>query len=129
LRSLAVKSKADIVLVEVGGTVGDLENSYFIEAMRELAYEEGKQNVCFINVTYIFKPHSLGEYKSKAAQLGLRTLMSLGVQPDIVVCRSEKPINEKIKEKISIFSNVPHMMSKIFITYLFFSEILVLTKL
>jgi len=107
LRSLAVKSKADIVLVEVGGTVGDLENSYFIEAMRELAYEEGKQNVCFINVTYIFKPHSLGEYKSKAAQLGLRTLMSLGVQPDIVVCRSEKPVNEKIKEKISIFSNVP----------------------
>jgi CTP synthase len=107
LRSLAVKSQADIVLVEVGGTVGDIENSYFLEAMRELAYEEGRQNVCFINVTYILKPHSLGEYKSKAAQLGLRTLMSIGIQPDIVVCRSEKPVNEKVREKISIYSNVP----------------------
>ena len=106
LRKLAIKTDAEIVLVEVGGTVGDLENSYFIEAMRELAYEEGKENVCFINVAYILQPKSLGEHKSKAAQLGLRTLMGLGIQPDIVVCRSEKPIDERIKEKISIFSNV-----------------------
>lgn len=107
LRQLAMKSDADIVLVEVGGTVGDIENSYFIEAMRELKYEEGRENVCFINVTYVIKPGSLGEPKSKPAQLGLRTLMSLGIQPDIVVCRSEGHISERIKEKISIFSNVP----------------------
>jgi CTP synthase len=107
LRSLAMDSGADIVQVEVGGTVGDIENSYFLEAMRELAYEEGKENVCFVTVTYILQPHSLGEHKSKAAQLGLRTLMGLGIQPDIVICRSENPVNEKTREKISIYSNVP----------------------
>ncbi len=107
LRSLAVKSEADIVLVEVGGTVGDLENSYFIEAMRELSYEEGRENVFFINVTYILEPRSLGEHKSKAAQLGIKNLMSLGVQPNMVICRSEKPVNQKVREKISIYSNVP----------------------
>ncbi len=106
LRNLAIKSGADIVLVEVGGTVGDLENSYFIEAMRELRYEEGRENVCFINVTYIIEPKSLGEFKSKPAQLGIRKLMELGVQPDIIVCRSERPINQKVKEKVSVFSDV-----------------------
>lgn len=107
LRTLAVKSKADIVLVEVGGTVGDLENSYFLEAMRELAYEEGRENVCFINVVYILEPGSLKEHKSKAAQLGIKSLMSLGVQPNVIVCRSGTPIPDSIKEKISIAANVP----------------------
>lgn len=107
IRNLAVKSRADVVLIEVGGTVGDIENSYFLEAMRELVYEEGKKNVCFINITYILKPGSLEEHKSKAAQLGLRKLMELGIQPDIVICRSESKIPEKIKEKISIAANVP----------------------
>jgi CTP synthase len=107
LRELAVKTDADIVSVEVGGTVGDLENSYFIEAMRELKYEEGSDNVCFINVTYIVEPGALGEHKSKPAQLGIRTLMGLGVQPCIIICRSENPVSESIKEKISIFSDVP----------------------
>ncbi|MBN2330393.1 MAG: CTP synthase [Candidatus Aenigmarchaeota archaeon] len=107
LRKLAVESDADIVMVEVGGTIGDIENAYFIEAMRELAYEEGKENVCFVNVTYIIEPKSLGEQKSKAAQLGIRNLMSLGIQPNLIVCRSHNPIREKIKEKISIYSNVP----------------------
>lgn len=106
LRELSIKSDADIVLVEVGGTVGDIENSYFIEAMRELRYEEGRENVCFVNVTYILEPGSLGEQKSKPAQLGLRTLMELGVQPDIIICRSENPVSNKICEKVSIFSNV-----------------------
>jgi CTP synthase len=107
LRNLALKSKADIILVEVGGTAGDIENSYFLEAMRELRYEEGRENVCFINVTYILEPKSLGEQKSKAAQLGLRTLMSLGIQPDVVACRSENPVRHKIMEKISVYANVP----------------------
>ncbi|MFQ5647936.1 MAG: CTP synthase [Candidatus Aenigmatarchaeota archaeon] len=107
LRSLALESKADIVLVEVGGTVGDIENSYFIEAMRELAYEEGKDNTCFVNVVYILEPGSLGEQKSKAAQLGTKSLMSLGIQPNIIMCRAEKPVKQNIREKISVYSNVP----------------------
>ncbi|MEM7816333.1 MAG: CTP synthase [Candidatus Aenigmatarchaeota archaeon] len=107
LRELAVKTQADVILVEVGGTVGDIENSYFIEAMRELKYEEGEHNVCFINVTYIIEPKSLQEQKSKAAQLGIRKLLELGVQPDIIFCRSENKPNESVREKISIYSNVP----------------------
>ncbi len=107
IRSLSLKRKADIVLVEVGGTAGDMENEYFLEAMRELKYEEGSNNVCFVNVTYILEPSSLGEFKSKAAQLGLRKLMELGIQPDMVVCRSKNPIPESVREKISMFSNVP----------------------
>ena len=107
VRSLAVKSDADVVMIEVGGTIGDLENSYFVEAMRELAYEEGKENVCFVNVTYVMQPGILDEQKSKPAQLGIRTLLSLGVQPDIVVCRASSPIQESVKKKISMVSNVP----------------------
>ena len=107
VRSLAMKSKADVVIIEVGGTVGDIENSYFIEAMRELAYEEGQGNVCFVTLTYIMKPSALGEHKSKAAQLGVRTLMSAGIQPHIIACRSEEEIPDKIREKISIYTNVP----------------------
>ena len=107
IRDLGVKSKADIVLVEVGGTIGDIENNYFIEAMRELRYEEGKENVYFVALTYVMHPQALGEQKSKAAQLGIRSLMSMGVQPDLVVCRSEKPLEDKIREKVSIYSNLP----------------------
>ncbi len=106
-RSLALKNDADIVLIEIGGTVGEIQNQLYLEAMRELAFEEGPGSVCFVNVTYVLEPHSLGEQKSKAAQLGIKTLMSMGIQPDIIVCRSENPISEKIKEKIAIHSNVP----------------------
>jgi len=107
LRELGIKTKADIVLVEIGGTIGDFENAYMIEAMRELIYEEGHGNVCFINLSYILEPPNLGEQKSKPAQLGLERLRSLGIQPDIMVCRSVNPVNPKIKEKISVYSNVP----------------------
>ncbi|MCK4496897.1 MAG: CTP synthase, partial [Candidatus Aenigmarchaeota archaeon] len=107
LRGLAADTQADVVLVEVGGTVGDIENSYFLEAMRELAYEEGPGNVCFVSMVYILEPGSLGEQKSKAAQLGLKALMGMGIQPSIVVCRAESPVQEKIREKISVYSNVP----------------------
>jgi CTP synthase len=106
-RNLALESGAEVVLIEIGGTVGEIQNSLYLEAMRELAYEEGPGNVCFINVTYVLQPGSLGEQKSKAAQHGIKTLMGVGIQPDIIVCRSENPVSEKIKEKISIYSNVP----------------------
>lgn len=107
LRQLAIDSDADIVFVEIGGTVGDLENAYFIEAMRELAYEEGPCSSCFVALTYILEPRILGEQKSKAAQLGIKQLMQLGVQPDIIACRAASPVTEKIRQKISIYSNVP----------------------
>lgn len=106
LRNLAMKTKADIIQVEVGGTVGDIENMYFIEAMRQLIYEEGKNNVCSIALTYVLEPEFLGEQKSKAAQLGIRNLLSLGIQPDIIVCRSRNPVVDSIREKISVYSNV-----------------------
>jgi len=107
LRKLAMESDADIVFVEIGGTVGDLENAYFIEAIRELAYEEGANCCCFVALTYILEPKTLGEQKSKAAQLGIKQLMQCGVQPDIIACRAGRPVNEKARQKISIYSNVP----------------------
>ncbi|RPJ37052.1 MAG: CTP synthase, partial [Planctomycetaceae bacterium] len=107
LRQLAADSKADVVFVEIGGTVGDLENAYFIEAMRELTYEEGPGSSCCVALTYIMEPPALGEQKSKAAQLGIKQVMQLGIQPDIIVCRATNPVNEKARQKISVYSNVP----------------------
>jgi len=107
LRKLAMNTNADIVFVEIGGTVGDLENAYFIEAMRELAYEEGPNSCCFVALTYILEPQSLGEQKSKAAQLGIKQIMQLGIQPDIIACRATNPVTEKVRQKISVYSNVP----------------------
>jgi CTP synthase len=107
LRQLAKESGADIVFVEIGGTVGDLENAYYIEAMRELAYEEGPNSSCFVALTYIMEPKTLGEQKSKAAQLGIKQLMQCGIQPDIIACRAASPATEKVRQKISVYSNVP----------------------
>jgi len=107
LRDLAQKENADVVLVEVGGTIGDIENSHYVEALRQLAYEEGEGNVCFVALTYVLQPQFLGEQKSKAAQLGIKLLLEKGVQPQIIACRCESPVTEKIKEKISIYTNVP----------------------
>jgi len=107
LRNLAMKTNADVVFVEIGGTVGDLENAYFIEAMRELAYEEGPCSSCFVALTYILEPQTLGEQKSKAAQLGIKQLMQLGVQPDIIACRAARPVTDTVRQKISVYSNVP----------------------
>src|SRR5210317_1186121 len=107
LRELAVRSQADVVFVEIGGTVGDLENAFYIEAIRELAYEEGPNSCCFVALTYILEPKTLGEQKSKAAQLGIKQLMQCGIQPDIIACRAGNPVNEKARQKISIYSNVP----------------------
>jgi len=115
LRNLAMKSKADIVLIEIGGTVGDYENLFAMESVRELIYEEGAQNACLVNLTYILEPQHLGEFKSKAAQIGLKQLMSLGLQPSIIVCRSHTPVTASVKEKISMNANVP--VQNVFNTY------------
>jgi CTP synthase len=111
LRDLAVygdgKRPADVVFVEVGGTVGDYENAFYIEALRELAFEEGPDSCCFVALTYIIEPKALGEQKSKAAQLGIKRLMEAGVQPHIIACRASNPVGAKVMEKIAMFSNVP----------------------
>ena len=107
LRELAVSSQADVVFVEIGGTVGDVENAYYIEALRELAYEEGPHSVCFVALTYILEPPTLGEQKSKAAQLGIKRLMESGVQPHIIACRATNPVNETVCQKIAQYTNVP----------------------
>jgi len=107
LRELAVKQNADVVFVEVGGTVGDYENGFYIEALRELAFEEGPHSTCFVALTYVIEPQALGEQKSKAAQLGLKKVMEAGIQPHIVACRAKNPVRESVREKIAMFSNVP----------------------
>ncbi|HOI56138.1 MAG TPA: CTP synthase [Phycisphaerae bacterium] len=107
LRRLALQSKADVVFVEIGGTVGDFENGYYIEAMRQLAYEEGPANVLFVALTFILEPPSLGEQKSKAAQLGIKQLLQMGIQPSIIACRAQREVSEKVREKISVYTNVP----------------------
>lgn len=107
LRKLAMKTDADVVFVEVGGTVGDFENGFYIEALRELAFEEGESCVCFVALTYVIEPQALGEQKSKAAQLGLKKLMEAGIQPHMVACRAHNEVEETALEKIAMFSNVP----------------------
>ena len=112
LRELALASRADVVFVEIGGTVGDVENAYLIEAMRQLAFEEGQRSVCFVALTYVMEPQILGEQKSKAAQLGIKRLMESGIQPHIIACRAQNPVCRKVREKIALFSNVP--MERVF---------------
>jgi CTP synthase len=107
LRELAVASQADVVFVEIGGTVGDVENAYYIESMRQLAFEEGQRNVCFVALTYVMEPATLGEQKSKPAQLGIRELMERGIQPHIIACRALNAVGHTVREKIALFSNVP----------------------
>ncbi len=101
------RQPADVVFVEVGGTVGDYENGFYIEAMRELAFEEGPDAVCFVALTYVIEPHALGEQKSKAAQLGVKRVMEAGIQPHIVSCRATRPCSPTVLEKIAMFTNVP----------------------
>jgi CTP synthase len=107
LRELAAKSNADVVFVEVGGTVGDYENSHYLEACRQLAFEEGEHSVVFVALTFVPEPGSLGEQKSKPAQLGIRELMKVGIMPHLIACRATRPVTEKVREKISVYTNVP----------------------
>jgi len=112
LRELAVATDADVIFVEIGGTAGDVENAYYIEAMRELRFEEGPNSCCFVALTYILEPSSLGEQKSKAAQQGIRRLMESGIHPHMIACRAHNPASKKVREKIALYSNVP--MERVF---------------
>ncbi|MEM0982489.1 MAG: CTP synthase [Planctomycetota bacterium] len=111
IRELALRgdgeNPADVVFVEVGGTVGDYENGFYIEALRELAFEEGPESCCFVALTYVIEPNALGEQKSKAAQLGMKRLLEAGVQPHLIGCRANNPVQDQVMQKIAMFSNVP----------------------
>ncbi len=103
VKSVAKDKKLDIMVIEVGGTVGDIENSYFIEAMRQLAL---KEKVIFVNVVYVPELKVVGEQKTKPTQLAIRGLMESGIQTDFIVCRSERKLDKSAKEKIALFSNL-----------------------
>ena len=103
VEGVAQREKPDVLVIEVGGTVGDIENSYFIEAMRQMA---AKHDVIFINLTYVVKIDAVGEQKTKPAQNGIRALMQLGIKPDFVICRCEEPLLQKTREKIALHAGL-----------------------
>ena len=99
-------NQPDILIAEVGGTVGDMESLPYMEAIRQVSYEVGHENVLFIHVTLIPYLRSSGETKTKPTQHSVQKLRSLGIQPDILVCRSEKPVDRSVREKIALYCNV-----------------------
>ena len=105
-RIAAEKDNVDVSIIEVGGTVGDIESQPFLEAMRQFATEEGRENCLFIHVTLVPYLNCSHEHKSKPTQHSVKELLSIGIQPDIIVLRSEKPLPDDIKQKIALFCNV-----------------------
>ena len=103
---VAVESKAEVVIVEVGGTVGDIEGLPFLEAIRQMRKDVGRENVLYVHVTYVPYISATGELKSKPTQHSVMELRSVGIQPDVIVCRSDYPINEALKDKIALFCDV-----------------------
>lgn len=97
----------DILITEIGGTTGDIEGLPFLEAMRQFALEVGKQNLLFIHVTLLPYIKAAGELKSKPSQQSVAKLREIGIQPDILVCRTEHPLDLSIRQKLSMFCNVP----------------------
>jgi len=97
---------AEVVIVEVGGTVGDIESLPFLEAIRQMRKDVGRENVLYVHVTYVPYLSTTGELKSKPTQHSVIQLRSLGIQPDVIVCRADRPIDESLKEKIALFCDV-----------------------
>ena len=100
------KSNADVVITEIGGTTGDIESQPFLEAIRQVSHEVGKENSIFIHVTLVPYIKSSGEHKSKPTQHSVKELQSMGISPDIIVLRCDEPIDESIFHKIALFCNV-----------------------
>ena len=96
----------DVLICEIGGTVGDIESQPFLEAIRQVAVEKGRHNVVFIHVPLIVSIPGTGELKSKPTQHSVKELLSVGIQPDVLVCRTDTPISEDIRTKIALFCNV-----------------------
>ena len=108
-RMLAVAegSNADVVVVEVGGTVGDIEGQPFVEAIRQMRNDIGRDNVLYIHVTYLPYIAPTGELKTKPTQHSVRELRGMGIQPDAIICRSDEEVSDEIKQKISVYCDVP----------------------
>ncbi|HUV53441.1 MAG TPA: CTP synthase [Dehalococcoidia bacterium] len=106
IRNVAEKSGAEVILVEVGGTVGDIEGQPFLEAIRQMRNDVGRDNVLYIHVTLLPYISSTGELKTKPTQHSVKELRSIGIQPDIIVCRSDSPVGDDLKDKIALFCDV-----------------------
>ena len=98
--------EVDLVLSELGGTAGDIEGAAFLEAFRQFAYEHGRENVAFMHLTLVPYLRSSGESKTKPTQQSVGVLRQIGIQPDLLVCRTEKPITQEMRDKIAMFCNV-----------------------
>lgn len=107
IKRVAINTHSDVVITEIGGTVGDIESQPFLEAIRRFRKDVGRDNVLFIHVTLMPWIASAGEMKTKPTQHSVKELRSLGIQPNILVCRSDRPIELGIKEKLSEFCDVP----------------------
>jgi len=106
IESARVKTKAEITVVEIGGTVGEFQNEIFIEAARQLKLKD-PQGVAFVLVSYLPIPGKLGEMKTKPTQYAIRTVNSYGIHPDIIIARSDRPLDKMRKEKLAFSSNIP----------------------
>ena len=98
---------ADVALVEIGGTVGDIESLPFLEAVRQMSLEVGRENACFVHLTLVPYIQSAGEIKTKPTQHSVKELREIGIQPDVILCRSEQEVPENERRKIALFTNVP----------------------
>lgn len=106
VRKVAENDKPDVIIVEIGGTVGDIESLPFLEAIRQMGNEEGTGNALFIHVTLVPYIAAAGELKTKPTQHSVRDLREIGIAPDILLCRSEKPLSRELRSKIALFCNV-----------------------
>jgi CTP synthase len=105
-RILDAADGADLIIVEVGGTVGDIESLPFLEAIRQFRWDRGRENVLYVHLTLVPFISSAGELKTKPTQHSVKELTGLGIQPDILLCRSDRAIEKKVKAKIALFCNV-----------------------
>ncbi len=108
IRQLGEISDADVIITEIGGTTGDIEGLPFLEAIREFALNVGYNNAVFVHVTYVPFIKAAGELKTKPTQQSVAKLREIGIAPHILVCRTEKPLGKELREKISMFCNVPY---------------------
>ncbi len=102
----SIEKDHDFVIVEIGGTVGDIESLPFLEAIRQLGMELGREKYVYVHVTYVPYVKSVGELKTKPTQHSVKELRAIGIQPDVLICRSECEIPKEVKEKLSLFTNV-----------------------
>ena len=106
--ALAEQTKADVLITEIGGTTGDIEGLPFLEAIREFALEAGTSNSLFLHVTFVPFIKAAGELKTKPTQQSVAKLREIGITPQILVCRCERPLDKELRQKISLFCNVPY---------------------